>query len=164
MGWQNSGKTTLVEKLVAEFVGRGFSVSTVKHAHHEFDLDRPGKDSFRHRAAGAREVLLTSRFRWALLHELRGAEEEPLAAMLARMSAVDLVLVEGYKRDSHPKIETHRAATGAPLMARQDPTVRAVATNDPVGPLHVPVLPLDDAAAVADFIARDLGLPARRGG
>ncbi|HEU0222290.1 MAG TPA: molybdopterin-guanine dinucleotide biosynthesis protein B [Paracoccaceae bacterium] len=158
VGWQNSGKTTLVEKLVAELVARGFSVSTVKHAHHAFDLDRPGKDSFRHREAGAREVLLTSRHRWALMHELRGDEEPPLVALLERLAPVDLVLVEGYKRDAHPKIEAHRAATGAPILAREDPTVRAVATNDPVGALPVPVLPLDDAAGLADFILADLGL------
>lgn len=157
VGWKNSGKTTLMERLVAEITARGLAVSTIKHAHHAFDIDRPGKDSFRHRAAGAAEVLIGSGARWALMHELRGAPEPPLADLLARLSPVDLVLIEGFKRDDHPKVEAHRAATGAPLIAAGDETVRAIATNDPVEAVR-PVLPLDDAAAVADFILADLGL------
>ena len=109
-GWKNSGKTTLVERLVAEITGRGLAVSTLKHAHHAFDVDRPGKDSYRHRAAGARQVLVASSRRWALMSELRGAPEPPLAELLARLDPVDLVLVEGWKRDRHPKIEARRAA------------------------------------------------------
>jgi molybdopterin-guanine dinucleotide biosynthesis protein MobB len=158
VGWKNSGKTTLMEKLVAEITRRGLTVSTVKHAHHVFDVDQPGKDSHRHREAGATEVLLASRTRWALMHELRDEAEPPLEALLARLYPVDLVLVEGYKRDAHAKIEAHRAATGRDLIARDDPTVRAVATNDLVEGLALPLLPLDDAAAVADFILADLGL------
>ncbi len=160
VGWKNSGKTTLMEKLVAEITARGFSVSTVKHAHHAFDVDQPGKDSHRHRVAGAREVLLSSGRRWALMHELREEAEPPLEALLARLAPVDLVLIEGYKRDAHPKVEAHRAATGKPLIAREDKTVRAVATNDPIEGLSIPLLPLDDAAAVADFILAEVGLAA----
>lgn len=164
VGWKNSGKTTLMERVVARIVARGFSVSTVKHAHHEVDVDRPGKDSRRHRDAGAREVMLASSRRWALMHELRGAPEPSLEALLARMSPVDLVLVEGYKRDSHPKVEAHRVGRGASLIANEDPTVRAVASDAPLAGLHVPNLPLDDADAVADFILAELGLiPAREG-
>lgn len=158
VGWKNAGKTTLMERLVAEIAGRGFSVSTVKHAHHAFDVDHEGKDSWRHRQAGAREVLVSAAQRWALMGELRGAPEPPLEDLLAKLSPVDLVLIEGYKRDRHFKVEAHRAVTGAPLLAREDPTVRAVATNDPVEGLSVPLLPLDDVAAVADFILREVGL------
>jgi len=157
VGWKNAGKTGLMERLVTEITGRGLSVSTVKHAHHSFDVDHPGKDSHRHRAAGASEVLLVSRNRWALMHENRGADEAPLAEMLARLSPVDLVLIEGYKRDAHPKVEAFRAETGNPLIAKDDPTVRAVASDVPVS-VGVPVFDLDDTAGVADFILRDLGL------
>ncbi len=158
VGWKNSGKTTLMEKLVAEMRRRGLTVSTVKHAHHVFDVDQPGKDSHRHREAGAGEVLLASRRRWALMHELRDEEEPTLEALLAKLAPADIVLVEGYKRDAHPKIEAFRAETGRDLIARDDPTVRAVATNDPIEGLALPLLPLDDAAAVADFILAELGL------
>ena len=158
VGWKNAGKTTLMEKLVAEIAGRGLTVSTVKHAHHAFDIDHEGKDSWRHRAAGARETLVCSAQRWALMSELRGLPEPPLSELLTRLSPVDLVLVEGYKRDRHAKVEAWRAATGAPLIARDDPTVRAVASNDPVEGVALPLLPLDDAAAIADFILSDLGL------
>lgn len=157
VGWKNAGKTTLMERLVTEITGRGLSVSTVKHAHHAFDVDSPGKDSFRHRAAGATEVMIGSGARWALMHELRGAPEPPLADLLARLSPVDLVLVEGFKGGAHPKVEAHRAATGAPLIALEDETVRAVATNDDVA-VAQPILPLDDPAAIADFILRETGL------
>ncbi|MEO1613120.1 MAG: molybdopterin-guanine dinucleotide biosynthesis protein B [Pseudomonadota bacterium] len=156
-GWKNAGKTTLMERLVAEIASRGFTVSTLKHAHHAFDVDQPGKDSYRHRAAGATEVLIASGARWALMHELREAEEPPLADLLAKLAPVDLVLVEGYKREAHPKIEAHRADAGAPLIALEEPSVRAVATNDPVD-VSVPVIPLDDAPAIADFILTDLGM------
>ncbi|TVQ57214.1 MAG: molybdopterin-guanine dinucleotide biosynthesis protein B [Rhodobacteraceae bacterium] len=158
VGWKNAGKTTLMERLVAEIAGRGFAVSTVKHAHHAFDVDHEGKDSWRHRQAGAREVLVSAAQRWALMGELRGAPEPPLEDLLAKLSPVDLVLIEGYKRDRHFKVEAHRAATGAPILAREDPTVRAVATNDPVEGLSVPLLPLDDVPVVADFILREVGL------
>lgn len=156
-GWKNAGKTGLMERLVDEIAGRGYSVSTVKHAHHSFDVDQEGKDSFRHRAAGAREVLLASRYRFALMHELREEEEPPLEALLARLAPVDLVLVEGYKRDAHPKIEAHRAANGNPLIAPEDPTVRAVASDTPLD-LDRPVFALDDTRGIADFVLGEVGL------
>lgn len=155
-GWKNAGKTGLMERLVAEITGRGISVSTVKHAHHSFDVDRPGKDSHRHRLAGAREVLLSSRNRFALMHEMQGGPELPLAALLAKLSPVDLVLIEGYKRDRHPKIEAHRAATGNGLIAPDDPTIRAVASDVPLD-LDRPVFDLDDTRAIADFILAEVG-------
>ena len=147
VGWKNAGKTGLMERLVAEISGRGVSVSTVKHAHHSFDVDHPGKDSYRHRVAGAQEVLLASRQRVALMQELRGADEPSLEALLMRLSPVDLVLVEGYKRDAHPKIEAHRAETGNPLIAPNDPTVRAVAADVPLT-LDRPVFDLNDTLNV----------------
>lgn len=156
-GWKNSGKTGLMERLVAEITARGFTVSTVKHAHHSFDVDQPGKDSHRHRQAGASQVLLASRNRVALMTELRGEEEPPLATLLAQLAPCDLVLVEGYKRDRHPKIEAQRAATGQPLIAPDDPTIRAVA-SDCAPALDRPVFHLDDTRAVADFILREVGL------
>ncbi|MGA0541336.1 molybdopterin-guanine dinucleotide biosynthesis protein B [Neotabrizicola sp. VNH66] len=159
IGWQNSGKTTLLEQLVAEITGRGFTVSTVKHAHHDVDLDQPGKDTFRHRQAGAQEVVLSTGRRMVLMREHRGAEP-PLAEVLARLAPVDLVLIEGYKRDSHPKIEVWRPARGADLIQPGDPNVRAVATDGMPGPLSVPVLDLNDIPAVAGFILRDCGLVA----
>ena len=158
VGWKNSGKTGLMERLVAEFVSRGLTVSTLKHAHHSFDVDKPGKDSDRHRVAGAHQVLLSSANRWALMTELRGADEPPLQDLLSKLSDVDLVLVEGYKRDSHAKIEAHRAETGQPLIATGDETVRAVASDEPLDELKVPVLNLDDTTAIADFIASELAL------
>lgn len=157
VGWKNAGKTGLMERLVAEMVARGLSVSTVKHAHHTFDVDHPGKDSFRHRTAGATQVLLASRSRIALMHELRGGPEPALPELLAQLAPVDLVLIEGYKRDSHPKIEAHRAATGNPLIAPDDPTVRAVASDVPLD-LNCPVFDLDDTGAIADFILAEIGL------
>ncbi|WP_339769983.1 molybdopterin-guanine dinucleotide biosynthesis protein B [uncultured Pseudosulfitobacter sp.] len=157
VGWKNAGKTGLMERLVTEITGRGFTVSTVKHAHHSFDVDHPGKDSHRHRVAGASEVLLASRNRFALMHEMRGADELPLSALLEKLSPVDLVLVEGYKRDAHPKVEAHRAETGNPLIAPDDPTVRAVASDSAVD-VAVPVFDLDDTGAIADFILAQVGL------
>lgn len=158
VGWKNSGKTGLMERLVAEFVARGVSVSTLKHAHHSFDVDRPGKDSDRHRVAGASQVLLSSANRWALMSELRGADEPPLEVLLGKLDPVDLVLVEGYKRDTHAKIEAHRRETGQGLIAREDTTIRAVASDEALSDLTVPVLDLDDTKGIADFIAQELGL------
>ncbi len=158
VGWKNTGKTGLMERLVAEITGRGFTVSTLKHAHHKVDLDQPGRDSYRHREAGATEVLLASPNRWAILHELRGAPEPSFRELLGHLSPVDLVLVEGYKRDSHPKIEAHRAEAGRPLLARADSSIRAVASDVPVEGLSVPVFDLDDTLGVADFILREVGL------
>ena len=156
-GWKNSGKTGLMERLVSEFVKRGFSVSTIKHAHHSFDVDRSGKDSHRHRVAGAREVMLSSHNRFALMHELRDEEEPSLKALLAKLSPVDLVLIEGFERDRHPKIETFRAVTGTELIATNDPTIHAVA-SDVAMTLDRPVFDLDDTAAIADFIQSEVAL------
>ena len=157
VGWKNAGKTGLMERLVTEITGRGVSVSTVKHAHHSFDVDHPGKDSYRHRAAGAREVLLASRNRFALMHEMRGEEEPSLDVLLNKLGPVDLVLVEGYKRDAHPKVEAHREVTGNPLIAHDDPTIRAVASDVALS-LDRPVFDLDDTRAIADFILSEVGL------
>ncbi len=157
VGYKNAGKTGLMERLVTEITGRGFSVSTLKHAHHTFDVDQPGKDSYRHRTAGAQQVLLASRARWALMTEIQDAEEPPLADLLTRLDPVDLVLVEGYKRDGHPKVEAHRAETGNPLIARDDQTVRAVASDTALD-LHRPVFDLNDTTAIADFILSEVGL------
>jgi len=156
-GWKNAGKTGLMERLVAEIAGRGYAVSTVKHAHHSFDVDHPGKDSHRHRVAGASEVLLASRNRFALMHEMRGEDEWPLEALLEKLSPVDLVLIEGYKRDRHPKIEAYRAETGHALIAPGDATIRAVA-SDVALDLDRPVFDLDATGAIADFILGEVGL------
>ena len=150
IGWQNSGKTTLVESLVSIMTGRGLSVSTVKHVHHDVDLDQPGKDTWRHRAAGAQEVVLASAHRFAILREHRGPEPD-LASVLARLAPVDLVLVEGYKRDAHPKIEIHRAANEKPWMRPDMPGIVAVASDVPP-PYDLPRAPLDDVEAVADLV------------
>lgn len=157
VGWKNAGKTGLMERLVTEITGRGITVSTVKHAHHTFDVDHPGKDSHRHRVAGATEVLLASRNRFALMHELRDEDEPTLDALLSKLAPVGLVLIEGYKRDAHPKIEAHRAETGNPLIAPEDPTIQAVA-SDVLLTLHCPVFDLNDTGAVADFILEQVGL------
>ncbi|MGJ8628831.1 MAG: molybdopterin-guanine dinucleotide biosynthesis protein B [Sulfitobacter sp.] len=157
VGWKNAGKTGLMERLVTEITGREISVSTVKHAHHSFDVDHPGKDSHRHRVAGASEVLLSSRNRVAIMHELREAEEPTLDALLTRLNPVDLVLIEGYKRDTHPKVEAHRAETGNDLIAPGDDTIRAVASDVPLD-LDRPVFDLNDTIAIADFILAEVGL------
>jgi molybdopterin-guanine dinucleotide biosynthesis adapter protein len=156
IGWKNAGKTSLMERLVAEITARGFSVSTVKHVHHDVDLDQPGKDSFRHRAAGASEVVLASAHRFALMREHRGPEPD-LAEVLARMAPVDLILVEGYKRDAHAKIEVFRAGTGHDLIQPGDPLIRAVATDLALS-LPVPSLDLNNTAQIADFILTEVGL------
>jgi molybdopterin-guanine dinucleotide biosynthesis adapter protein len=155
-GWSGSGKTTLVTKLLPLLVSRGIRVSTVKHAHHDFDIDQPGKDSWRHRQAGASEVLISSALRFALIHEHRGGTEPDLPELLGRMSPVDIVLVEGFKRERHPKIEVWRSSVGKPLLAANDPHIVAVATDNPrqglPHKLDIPLLDLDDAPAVADFV------------
>ncbi len=157
-GWSGAGKTTLMAKLIPELVGRGITVSTMKHAHHGFDVDQPGKDSFVHRAAGATEVLIGSEKRWALMHELR-AEAEPSAVELARhMTPVDLLLIEGFKREPHDKLEIYRADNGKPLLANQDPTYVAILTDSPVAEAKVPVIDLNDVRAIADFIVAHCGL------
>jgi molybdopterin-guanine dinucleotide biosynthesis adapter protein len=151
-GWSGAGKTTLIRLLIPELVGRGLSVSTIKHAHHDFDVDQPGKDSWEHRQAGARQVLVASRIRWALMSELRGAPEPELAELLARLDRVDLVLVEGYKRDAHPKLEVWRAANGKPPIFPDDPTVVGLATDAAPAGVTLPVLDLDDVGAIARFV------------
>lgn len=158
-GWKNSGKTTLVEKLVAELCRRGWTVSTVKHAHHDFDIDIEGTDSFRHRQAGASEVAVVSGRRWALMHELRGGDEPPLDAILSRLAPCDLVLVEGYKREAHRKIEARRldARDTAPLNAG-DPHIVAIAADFPLPGEGLPTFDLDDIPAIADFIETATGL------
>ena len=156
-GWKNSGKTGLMERLITEFTARGLSVSSIKHAHHSFDIDHPGRDSYRHRDAGARQVLLASRNRWALMHELRDEDEPSLGDLLKQLSPVDLILIEGYKRDRHPKIEAHRKETGQPLIAPEDETIVAVASDTSVT-IDRPVLDLNDTASIANFIAQHLEL------
>ena len=159
-GWRGMGKTALVVRLLPELKARGLSVSTVKHAHHGFDIDRPGKDSWAHRAAGAAEVLVASSRRWALMRELADEPEPGLDALLARMAPVDLVLVEGFKRGGHEKIEVRRAASpsaAAPPLYRTEPNVVAVAADHPVPGAGRTVLDLADAGAIADFIAARCG-------
>lgn len=155
-GWSGSGKTTLIEQLIPRLVARGLTVSMIKHAHHAFDLDRPGKDSFRHREAGATEVLLTSARRWALMHELRDRPEPPLPAQIARLSPCDLVLVEGFKHAPIPKLEVHRPSLGRPLLHPGDPHVVAIATDAPVR-TSLPVIGLNDYDAIAALVVARAG-------
>jgi molybdopterin-guanine dinucleotide biosynthesis protein B len=166
-GWSGSGKTTLLTKAIPRLVARGLRVSTLKHAHHSFDLDQPGKDSYEHRAAGATEVLVGASSRWALVHELRGDAEPNLAALLRRLSPVDLVLIEGYKREPHPKLEVHRADAGK-LMQPDDPAIVAIAADRPVPQATVPVIDLNDIQAVIEalleYAAPLDAVLARRGG
>jgi len=159
-GWKNAGKTGLVERLVTEITGRGYSVSTIKHAHHNVDIDEKGRDTYRHRQAGAQEVVLASAGRWALMHELRGAPEPSLAQIVSKLTPVDLVIVEGYKRESHPKIEAFRHESGHArgLLAQELPTIRAVASDTPLDDIILPVFDLDDTAVIADFILSECGL------
>lgn len=154
-GWSGSGKTTLITKLIPCLLARGVRVSTLKHAHHGFDLDKPGKDSFMHRAAGATEVIISSAKRWAILHELRAEEPEwDMAALVAKMSPVDLVLVEGFKRDAFPKLEIHRIANGKPLLYRQDPHIVAVASDSALPDMPLPVLDLNAIDPIADLLLK----------
>lgn len=158
-GWKNSGKTRLVTRLVAEFTRRGYRVSTIKHAHHNFDIDKKDTDSYRHREAGAVEVALVSGNRWALMHELRGEDEPGLEAILARIAPCDLVLIEGYKRERHPKIEARRtASSNIEPLAPNDPAIIAIAADHPVADTDLPVFDLDDVGAMADFIAATVQL------
>jgi len=151
-GWSGSGKTTLITKAIPRLAARGVRVSTLKHAHHGFDLDQPGKDSFFHRAAGATEVIISSARRWAILHELRDEPEWDLPALLGKMSPVDLVLVEGFKRDKFPKLEIHRAANGKPLLQPEDTHIVAVACDTPLPQVKVPVVDLNDVDAIVDLL------------
>ncbi|HET7850629.1 MAG TPA: molybdopterin-guanine dinucleotide biosynthesis protein B [Pseudolabrys sp.] len=151
-GWSGSGKTTLIKKVIPRLIARGVRVSTLKHAHHGFDLDQPGKDSFFHRAAGATEVIISSAKRWAILHELRAEPEWNLPALLAKISPVDLVLVEGFKRDPFPKLEIYRAANDKPLLHPEDPHIVAIACDTPLPQAKVPVVHLDDVEAIVDLL------------
>ncbi|MCE2999273.1 MAG: molybdopterin-guanine dinucleotide biosynthesis protein B [Betaproteobacteria bacterium] len=156
-GYSGSGKTTLIERLIPLFTARGLRVSLIKHAHHTFDVDQPGKDSFRHRHAGCTEVMVTSSRRWALMHELRGAPEPGLSEQIARLSPCDLLLVEGFKREAIPKLEVYRAEVGESLIHPHDPNVVAVASDAPVE-TRLPRLDLNAPPPIADFILRHLGL------
>jgi molybdopterin-guanine dinucleotide biosynthesis adapter protein len=160
-GWSGAGKTTLLAKVIPRLTARGLTVSTVKHAHHAFDIDQPGKDSHTHRQAGATEVLVSSPRRWALVHELRDEQELALDALLAKLAPVDLVVVEGFKTRPHPKLEVYRAAVGKPPLHPDDPHIVAVATDAALPGARVPVVALDDVEAVADIlVARALPLDA----
>lgn len=153
-GYSGAGKTTLVAKLIPALTARGVSVSTIKHAHHAFDVDTPGKDSYEHRKAGASEVLVSSAQRWALMHEHRGAEEPSLDDLLQKLAPVDLVLVEGWKFGDHAKLEIFRQSVGKPMLAGEDAHVIAIATDLPDLPgLSIPRLDIDDIESIADFVA-----------
>jgi molybdopterin-guanine dinucleotide biosynthesis protein B len=150
-GWSGAGKTTLLTRVIPCLIARGMRVSTIKHAHHDFDVDQPGKDSHTHRTAGATEVLVSSANRWALMHEMRGEGEMALDALLAKLSQVDLVLVEGFKKQTHPKLEVYRAIVGKPLLHPEDQNIVAIASDGRVQ-ASVPVVSLDDIEAVADIL------------
>jgi molybdopterin-guanine dinucleotide biosynthesis adapter protein len=160
-GWSGSGKTTLVTKVIPALVARGLKVATVKHAHHEFDIDQPGKDSWLHRQAGASEVAVVSSRRWAIVHELGDEPEPPLVEILQKLSPVDLVIVEGFKRHSHPKLEVYRACVGKPLLHPDDDCIVAVATDAPLPQASVPVVMLDDIEGVANVLHAE-ALPRER--
>ena len=160
-GWRGSGKTMLLTRLLPELIGRAISVSTMKHAHHEFDVDQPGKDSYEHRIAGATEVLITSASRWALMHEHRSEPEATFESLLPRLQPVDLILVEGFKRHAHDKLEIHRPSVGKPLLCSDDPNIVAVASDTHLTGLAIPVFPLDDIAVIADFIIERCELECR---
>jgi molybdopterin-guanine dinucleotide biosynthesis protein MobB len=159
-GWSGSGKTTLTAKLLPELIARGITVSTMKHAHHNFDIDQPGKDSYVHRMAGAREVLVASANRWALMHEHRGDFEPTAADLIAHMSPVDLLLIEGFKREAIDKLEVHRSANGKPLIYPGDSHIVAVATDVRLPDCKLPQLPIDDVPTITEFIIRHCGLKA----
>jgi len=158
-GYSGSGKTTLIEQLIPLFIERGVTVSLIKHAHHTFEIDQPGKDSFRHRKAGCTEVLVTSSRRWALMHELRGAPEPALSDLTKRMSPCDLLLVEGFKREPIPKLEVYRAEVGEPLIHPHDQNIVAVASDVRLT-TKLPQLDLNATADIAGFVLRHVGLAA----
>lgn len=160
-GFKNAGKTTLTERLVRELTSRHYRISTIKHAHHGFDIDQEGRDSWRHRQAGASEVAIVSVKRWALVHELRGEAEPPLIETLSKLSPCDLVLTEGYKRENHPKIEVRNLDLGHPELAGEDKSVIAIAANGAIDNSPVPVFDREDVRALADFIVERLGLKQR---
>jgi molybdopterin-guanine dinucleotide biosynthesis protein B len=157
-GWSGSGKTSLMVRLLPELIGMGLRVSTMKHAHHAFDVDQPGKDSYNHREAGASEVMITSANRWALMHENRGDAEPSIDELVRHMTPVDLLLIEGFKRSPHSKLEVFRRATGKPLLALEDGHVVAVASDEPVPEVDIPVLDLNRADAIARFVVTHCGI------
>ena len=156
-GWSGSGKTTLIEKLIPLFVERGLKVSLIKHAHHSFDVDQPGKDSYRHRHAGCSEVLVSSSKRWVLMHELRGAPEPSFPELIERVSPCDLLLVEGFKREKLAKLEVYRKSVGESPLHPQDPDIVGLASDERVQ-TKLPQFDLNDAAAIAGFVVRHVGL------
>ena len=156
-GYSGSGKTTLIEKLIPLFTGDGLRVSLIKHAHHSFDIDHPGKDSYRHRHAGCSEVLVTSKQRWALMHELRGEREPTMEEMIELIAPCDLLLIEGYKREPLDKLEVYRSTLGEPLMFPQDPRIIAIAGDQRVA-AELPQFSIDDVRAIAAFIRKQVGL------
>ena len=166
IGWSGSGKTTLMKKIIPEIVAQGIRVSTIKHTHHDFDIDKPGKDSFTHRQAGAYEVLITGGKRWAILHELRMNSEPTMDELIARLEPVDLVLIEGFKSHRHQKLEVFRPAVGKPLLAIEDKTIVAVASDAQVSDLiglvakDLIIINLNNIKSVADFIVKQTGLEA----
>jgi molybdopterin-guanine dinucleotide biosynthesis protein B len=161
VGWSGSGKTSLLVALLPILKGMGLKVSTMKHAHHRFDLDKPGKDSFRHREAGASEVLVVTSSRWVLMHESREEPEPSIESLIERMTPVDLLLIEGFKTHPHPKVEIHRESEGKPLLCPEDPGIVAVASDVPLGNLKIPRLDLNDPVAIAEFILRHTSLARR---
>ena len=158
IGWKNSGKTGLMERLVSEITKRGFKVSTIKHAHHSFDIDHDGRDSFRHRQAGASEVLLSSNSRWALMHELRGELEPNFSDLISKMKPVDLILVEGFKKEKHSKLECHRIENNEKLIYRSDRSVCLIASDMLIDDVSIPNIDLDDTVGIANFILKNQGM------
>ena len=152
VGWSGSGKTTVITQIIPELRGRGISISTMKHAHHHFDIDTPGKDSYEHRKAGAVEVLVTSDERWALMHENLDDNEQDLEVLLGRMTPVDLLLIEGFKNHTHKKLEIHRPSLGKPLLAPDDNSIIAIASDATLNNINIPVLDLAHILSIADFI------------
>lgn len=161
VGWSGSGKTSLVVEVLPILKGHGLMVSTMKHAHHRFDVDKPGKDSFRHRESGASEVLVVTSSRWVLMHESREEPEPSIESLIERMTPVDLLLIEGFKTHHHPKLEIHRKSEGKPLLCPDDPEIVAVASDVPLPDLKVPRLDLNDPGAIAEFILAHTGLKRR---
>ena len=151
-GWSGAGKTTLLARLIPELVGRGRRVATLKHAHHAFDVDHPGKDSYVHRQSGASEVIVSSSRRWVQIHEVGEGGEAPLPDLLRRLSPCDLVIVEGFKREAHPKLEVHRTANGRPPLHPDDPRIVGIASDTAFPAAAVPVVPLDDVERIADLV------------
>ncbi|MDY0870800.1 molybdopterin-guanine dinucleotide biosynthesis protein B [Dongia rigui] len=161
-GWSGAGKTTLLAKLIPELTKRGIRVSTMKHAHHAFDVDTPGKDSYVHREAGATEVMVASGKRWALMHELRDAAEPDATELIQHMTPVDLLLIEGFKNEPHDKLEIYRAENGKPLLSADDPTYIAILSDHPVPAAKLPVIDLNDVPAIAAFVLEHCRLPGSR--